>query len=79
MGKPHLSMGQHNGFINMVWYKIIFRLKKITSTSSEIILYLNYSEELIYKNKGKSKDENLDIISNCLVFLKHVITQGIKW
>lgn len=79
MGKPHLSMGQHNGFKNMAWYKIIFRLKKkITTTSSKIVLYWNYSGELIYKNKGKSKEENLDIISNCLASLNHAITQGTK-
>lgn len=79
MWKPHLSMGQHNGFINMVWYKIIFRLKKNHINIFQNSSLLKLLEELIYKNKGKSKKENLDIISNCLVSLNHVITQGIKW
>lgn len=28
MGKLHLSMGQHNGFINVLWYEIVSRFKK---------------------------------------------------
>ena len=61
MGMPHLSTGQHHGFINTVWYKVIFRLKKITSPCSKrVLLSITTQKSRYTRTRRENQEDNLD-------------------